>query len=91
MAHSLSAKKRVRQNAQRQTRNRTIKSRIRTARRAFTKAVEAKDLAAAKAGFQTCQKLLQRAAVNGPVHRGQVSRTLGRMQLRLNALQKAGA
>ena len=48
MPHSLSAKKRIRQNAKRQERNRTIKSRIRTARRAFLKAVEAADLPAAR-------------------------------------------
>jgi small subunit ribosomal protein S20 len=91
MAHSLSAKKRVRQNARRQVRNRIIKSRIRTARRAFAKALEAKNLEAARAGLRTCQKLLQRAAANGPVHRSQASRAIGRMQMHLNALEKAGA
>ena len=45
MPHSISAKKRVRQNEARHEANRQVKSRIRTVRRAFLKAVESGDLA----------------------------------------------
>ena len=44
MPHSLSAKKRVRQSLKLQEKNRAEKSRIRTVRRAFLKALEANDL-----------------------------------------------
>jgi len=90
MPHSLSAKKRVRQNEKRRIRNRTIKSRIRTARRAFLKAVEAKDLQGASERLRECQRLLQRAAVNGPIHRNTAARGVARLQVRLNAIEKAG-
>jgi len=91
MAHSLSAKKRVRQNERRRERNRIIKSRIRTARRAFQQAVDAESVETARGCLLTCRKLMQRAAMNGPLARGQVARTIGRMQTCLNGLAKAGA
>jgi small subunit ribosomal protein S20 len=89
MPHSISAAKRVRQNARHRDRNRAIKSRIRSARRAFLKAVEAKDLAAARERLVECQQLLHRAANNGPIHRNLAGRVIGRMQCRLDALTKA--
>jgi len=89
MPHSVSASKRVRQNATHRERNRTIKSRLRTAKRAFLKAVEAKDLEGARQHLRKCQQLLHRAANNGPVHRNLAARQVSRMQARLTALEKA--
>jgi small subunit ribosomal protein S20 len=91
MPHSLSAKKRVRQNVARQEHNRVIKSRLRTARRAFAKAVEAGDLDAAQQRLLATERLLHRAAANGPVHRNTAGRTIGRMQLCLNKARQASA
>jgi small subunit ribosomal protein S20 len=89
MPHSISAKKRVRQNLRRQARNRGIRSRIRTARREFLKAVAAGDRDAAVKRFRVCQRLVQRAAVNGPLHRNAAARIVGRLQKRLDAWGKA--
>jgi small subunit ribosomal protein S20 len=89
MPHSLSAKKRVRQNVKQRETNRELKSRIRTIRRTFAKALEAKDFAAARAKLKDCQTLLHRAANTGPVHRNASARIIGRMQTRLVALEKA--
>jgi len=91
MPHSVSAKKRVRQNERRHERNRMIKSRLRTARRAFLKALEAGDAGAARERFRACERLMHRAAANGPVHRNTAARQIGRLQVRLTALEKGAA
>jgi len=92
MPHSLSATKRTRQNARRRRRNRAILSRIRTAERRFREAVEAGDVGTADERFRTVQRLLHRAASNGPVHRNTAARRIGRMRKRLDAArQSAGA
>jgi len=85
MPHSVSARKRMRQNARRHERNRAIKSRLRTARRAFLKAMDAGDLDAARRQLRAAERLLHRAANNGPIHRNTAARTIGRLQQRLNA------
>jgi small subunit ribosomal protein S20 len=89
MPHSLSAKKRVRQNEKRHERNRVLKSRLRTARRGFLKAVETGDAAGAHERFRKCERLMHRAAANGPIHRNTAARLIQRMQARLSALEKA--
>jgi small subunit ribosomal protein S20 len=91
MPHSLSAKKRIRQSEKLRERNRNIKSRIRTARRTFLKAIEAKDVTVAKEKFKVCERLLQRASSSGPVHRNTAARTIGRLQARLTTMEKAAA
>jgi small subunit ribosomal protein S20 len=91
MPHSISAKKRVRQIKRRSERNRTIKSRLRTNRRAFLKAVEAQDLPGAREHLKACERLLHRAANNGPIHRNTAGRIVSRMQHRVAALEKAAA
>jgi len=91
MPHSLSAKKRVRQNEKQRERNRVIKSRIRTARRTFAKAVETGDLPSAREKFRVCERLLHRAANAGPMHRNTSARIVGRLQVRLAALERAAA
>ena len=85
MPHSLSARKRMRQNVQQRERNRIIKSRIRTACRAFLEAVEAADLDAAAKHLRVAERLLHRAANNGPIHRNLAAREISRLQRRLNA------
>jgi len=91
MPHSISAKKRIRQNLARREQNRTVRSRIRTARRAFLKAVEASDLPAARERLHACARLVHRAGNRGPVHRNTAARIIGRMQARLAALEKTAA
>jgi len=90
MPHSLSAAKRVRQNARRRARNRGILSRIRTAQRRFREAAEAGDLEVAEARFRAAERLLHRAACNGPIHRNAAARRIRRMQRRLHEARKTG-
>jgi len=89
MPHSLSAKKRIRQNERRHEHNRVLKSRLRTARRALLKAFEAGDLGAARERFRACERLMHRAAANGPIHRNTAARLISRLQVRLATLEKA--
>jgi small subunit ribosomal protein S20 len=89
MPRSVSAKKRMRQNETRRIRNRTVKSRIRSARRAFLAAVAANDSELARQQLHVCEKLLHRAANKGPIHRKTAGRVIGRMRKRLAGLQQA--
>ena len=89
MPHSISAKKRIRQNVRRHAVNKAVKSRIRTARRAFLKAIETGDAAAAREKLKAVARLLHRAANRGPLHSNTAARTIGRMQTRLATIQKA--
>lgn len=88
MPRSLSAKKRVRQNETRRIRNRTIKSRIRSARHDFLAAVADADADKAREQLLKCEKLLHRAANNGPLHRKTAGRVIGRLRKRLAGLQR---
>ena len=87
MAHSLSSKKRVRQNDKRQAINTARKSRLKTQTRKFTDAVAAKDLAAAEKELVTLSKTLDHVAARGTIHCNTASRRKSRMQQRLNALK----
>ena len=89
MPHSLSATKRIRQNARHHARNRAIIRRIRTARRHFREALAAGDLDAATQRFRTVQRLLHRAADNGPIHQNAAARHISRMQQRLHEARQA--
>jgi small subunit ribosomal protein S20 len=91
MPHSISAAKNVRQIETRTERNRALKSRLRTARRVFAKAVESGDAAAAKQKLVACERLLHRAASNGPLHRNTAARTISRMHSALAGMKKAAA
>jgi len=89
MPHSLSAKKRARQTPRRRERNRTTKSRLRTARRAILKAIEARDLTAARRHLRRYEQLLHRTAARGPIHRNTAARLIRRVESRLADLEKA--
>jgi small subunit ribosomal protein S20 len=91
MPHSISAAKRIRQIKTRTERNKALKSRLKSARRAFLKAVEAGDAKVAREKLVACEKLLKRAANRGPIHRNTASRTVSRMQKRLKGIGKAPA
>jgi len=89
MPHSLSAAKRVRQTARRRAQNRALVSRVRTACRRFREALQADDLDAAQARFREAERLLHRAACNGPIHRNTAARRISRLQRRLHEAQEA--
>ena len=67
MAHTLSAKKRIRQTIARTAVNRSVMSRVRTFRKKVAIAVEAKDKAAAVAAYNEFTSVIDKAAKKGTV------------------------
>jgi small subunit ribosomal protein S20 len=87
VAHSLSAKKRIRQNAKRRARNRSRRSALKTRLRAFTDAVTGGDSAVAETRFRDVCKALDREADRGLIHRNAAARRKSRLARRLNELK----
>lgn len=87
MAHSLSAKKRIRQNEKRRSRNRARRSVLRGRLRAVRDALIHSELEnAEKAYYQAC-KVLDREADRGLIHRNSAARQKSRLALRINELR----
>ena len=89
MAHSLSAKKRVRQNTRRNTINRARKSRIKTQIKKLETALTGGDAAAAKQQFLQMVKKLDKVAATSSMHKKTAARKKSRMAKRLKKLAAA--
>lgn len=85
MAHSLSARKRIRQNAKRRARNRARKKQIKLGVRAFTEALTADDAGKATDALRAAIKTIDRVAAKGTIHKNAANRKKARLQRRLNA------
>lgn len=86
MAHSLSAKKRIRQNEKRRFRNRVRRSRVKTQRRRFTEAVREGDADKAGAEFNKVARIVDRVACTGTIHKNKAARIKSKLQKQLNEL-----
>ena len=84
MAHSLSARKRVRQNEKRRNRNRLAKSRRRTMIRKFRSQVDAGELDEARTYFPTVAREIDLTSKKGIIHDRTASRYKSRLALLLN-------
>jgi len=83
MAHSVSAKKRIRQNVKRRALNRWRLRSMRVAIKNFDTALtEGGDAAGA---LRTAQGIIDRTAQYGVIHRNQASRRISRMSAKLKA------
>ena len=91
MAHSLSAKKRVRQNEKRRARNRARKADLRGEIKTFTAAITAGDVAKAEQELRTVVVKLDRTAAKHTIHKNAAARKRSRLTKRLNALKAAKA
>ena len=89
MPNSNSAKKRVRQNAVHQLRNKARKSAVKTGMRAVRDALGAGDVEAARTAFRRASGLLDRAARKRVIHRNRANRLKSRLQQQINAAAKA--
>ncbi len=83
MAHSLSAKKRVRQNAKSQARNRWQLRTMRDAVKDFNELILHGTSAAAKEAFSKCVRIIDRNATKGVIHKNQAARRKSRLNARL--------
>ena len=79
MAHSKSAKKRVRQNEEQRVRNRHHRSRLRTAIKQLRAAVAAGDQDASQEQLPRTIALLDRMAGRRVIHRNAAARTKSRL------------
>jgi small subunit ribosomal protein S20 len=89
LAHSISAKKRIRQNSKERLRNRSKKSALRTNIKKFHAAVASGDNEAAQAAFAVVQKQADTIARKGVVHQKTAARIKSRLSHSLNSLQTA--
>ena len=87
MAHSLSAKKRVRQNAKRRTINRARRGGIKTVIKSFEAALSSGDKKAAAQQYKLAVERLDRVASTGTIHKNKAARLKSRMAQKLNKLK----
>ncbi len=87
MAHSLSAKKRIRQNEKSRVINRARKSQVKTQTKHFTDALEAGDIDKAAEAYRLVTKKLDKTASTSTMHKGTAARKKSRLAKKLNALK----
>ena len=89
MAHSLSAKKRVRQNQKARAINRARKSQVKTQVKQFEEVLAKGDVETASEQLRLVTKKLDKAASTSTMHKRTAARKKSRLAKKLNAL-KAG-
>lgn len=85
MAHSLSAKKRIRQNVKRRARNRWRKGTMRESLKQFEEQLQHGSPEEARAAFAEACKILDRTAGKGVIHKNMAARKKSRLNKRLKA------
>jgi small subunit ribosomal protein S20 len=87
MAHSLSAKKRVRQNAKHKVINRARKSVVKTQIKAFDAALASGNKKAAAEQYKLIVKALDKVAAKKTIHKKKAARLKSRMARKINKLK----
>lgn len=88
MAHSLSAKKRIRQNAKQRIRNRACKSAVKTQIGHFLETAKSgKELASIESELLTAQKKIDKLASKGIMHRNTAARRKSQLARQYKAAQ----
>jgi small subunit ribosomal protein S20 len=85
MAHSLSAKKRVRQNLKRRAINRWRKRNVRDAVKQYLETLLHGTVEQAETQLKSLYKLLDQIAASGTIHKNAAARYKSRLTARLNA------
>ena len=86
MAHSLQAKKRIRQTGRRSAVNRARRTAIRTELRKVEEAIASRDQPSARSAFRQMQPQLMAGVSKGIMEKNTVSRTLSRLSKRIKAM-----
>jgi len=86
MAQSLSAKKRVKQNAKRKAINRARKSQVKTQIKHFEAASSSGDIEAASEQYRLVVKKLDKSAATSTMHKRTAARKKSRLAKQLNSL-----
>lgn len=87
MAHSLSAQKRVRQNAKKNVINRARKSEVKTSIKRLDEVVKAGDAAAAQEQLKAVARKLDKVSSTSTMHKNTAARKKSRLAKRVNALK----
>ena len=87
MAHSLSAKKRIKQNEKRRAINRARKSEVRTRIKSFEAAVKSGDKEAAGEQLKLVTRKLDKVAATSTMHKNTAARLKSRLTKKLNKLE----
>ncbi len=85
MAHSISAKKRIRQNAKRNARNRWRLRSMRSAIKDFLDKLAHGSASDAQESFKKVAKAIDTTAAKGTIHKNQAARRKSRLSKRLKA------
>ncbi len=91
MAHSLSAKKRIRQNEKRRARNRARKEQIKNVVKSFTTAITTGAIDKAEDALKAVASRLDKVAAKGTIHKNTAARKRSRLTKRLNAARAKAA
>lgn len=89
MAHSVSSRKRIRQNEKARARNRWRLRSLRAAMKDFNQKLTQGSAEEATEAFRTCCRLLDRTAQRNIIHKNQAARRKSRLSARLKAKQAA--
>ncbi len=87
MAHSLSAKKRVRQNAKKRATNRARKSQVKTQTKHFEEALAEGNVEAATEQFKAVARKLDKTAGTSTMHKNTAARKKSRLAKKLNSIE----
>ena len=87
MAHSLSSKKRARQNEKKRATNRARKSQVKTQIKHLEDAIEKGDIDVAAEQLQLVIKKLDKTASTSTMHKKTVARKKSRLTKKVNALK----
>jgi len=91
MPHSVSAKKRLRQNLRARERNRAIKSEIKSELKKVLTALTNGDVAAAREQFKVVARKADRAAAKRTIHPNRAARLKSRLSARVKAAASGSA
>ncbi len=91
MPTTSSAKKRLRQNTVRRTRNRAVKSALKTQLRKVREPVEDGNIPQAEAEYREAAKKLDREGARNVIHRNKAARTKSRLQKLIKKAKQGAA
>jgi len=86
LANIKSAKKRILVNEKKAARNKSVKSRVKTYVKKVDKAVEAKDVTAAKAALKDAISEINKAKSKGVYHKNTCARKISRLSKAVNEI-----
>lgn len=86
MAHSISSKKRIRQNIKRHALNKARKNQVKAKVRTFTDAVAGGDKTKATEALRAAVKQVDQTVAKGSLHKNTANRRKSALQKKLNAL-----